>query len=488
MLGAARVSHEAGTRGEVDGSAPLNNLNLRPRKALGMDSLIIRGGVPLEGTVDISGSKNASLPILAACLMADGPTRLHGVPRLSDISSMLQLLGSLGCDITRHEPASLGNTGKLDFAGRPALDGPLDIAVTDESNETCHYDLVKTMRASVCVLGPMLAKRGRVKFSVPGGCAIGDRPIDLHLRGLKKLGATFRQDGGYIIGEAPTGGLVGKTLYLGGARGPTVLGTINVMCAAAMANGETKIVGAACEPEVADCADLLNKMGAKITGAGSPQITIEGVERLEGVTHTVIPDRIEAGTFILAAGITGGRLTLRNVRRDHLIAVIDTYEQAGIRLTDDPETGDLIADAPDGFHAVDVTTQPYPGFPTDLQAQFMAAMALADEPSMITERIYPERFTHVAELNRLGAKVQKEGATAMVRGVKRLQGATVMCSDLRASAALLLAGLAASGETRLDRVYHIDRGYEKLEEKLQAVGARIRRVDEIAQARGIVAA
>ncbi len=453
-----------------------------------MDSLLIQGGRPLVGSVDISGSKNASLPMLAACLMADGPSRLHGVPRLSDISSMIALLRSLGCDITRHEPASLGNSGKLDFAGRPALDGPLDIDPIDQTPDTCSYDMVKKMRASVCVLGPMLAKRGRVKFSVPGGCAIGDRPIDLHLRGLKKLGATFRQEGGYIIGEAPDGGLRGATLYLGGARGPTVLGTINVLCAAALARGTTRIVGSACEPEVADVADILNKMGARIEGAGSPEIVIHGVDRLDGVKHTVIPDRIEAGTFILAAAMTGGRLTLRNARREHLIAVIDAYEQAGVVVEDDPETGDLIAYAPERLKAVDVTTQPYPGFPTDLQAQFMAAMGLADGASVVTERIYPDRFTHVAELNRLGADVTKEGPSAIVRGGERLQGATVMCTDLRASAALLLAGLAAGGETRLDRIYHIDRGYEKLEEKLQAVGGQIQRVDLGTDAQNVAAA
>jgi len=441
-----------------------------------MDSLLIRGGRPLAGRVDVSGSKNASLPILAACLMADGPSRVHGVPRLTDIASMLKLLGSLGCEVTRHEPASLAGSGQIDFAGRPALDGPLDLEVTDESPDTCGYDLVKTMRASVCVLGPMLAKRGRVKFSVPGGCAIGDRPIDLHIRGLEKLGATFHQREGYVIGEAPDGGLRGATMYLGGARGPTVLGTINVMCAAVLANGTTRIVGAACEPEVADCADLINKMGGRIHGAGSPEIVIDGVDRLRGVTHTVIPDRIEAGTFALAAAMTGGELRLANCRLDHLIAVADLFEQAGVRLRQDDETGEVLADAPGELCGVDVTTQPYPGFPTDLQAQFMAAMCLADGPAIITERIYPERFTHVAELNRLGAQITKEGCSAIVRGGRRLQGATVMCSDLRASAALLLAGLAAQGETRLDRVYHIDRGYEKLEAKLAAVGGRIERV------------
>ncbi len=298
-----------------------------------MDSFLIRGGRPLHGLVDISGSKNSSLPILAACLMADGPTVLHGVPRLSDIDRMVTLLRSLGCRVDRREPPSLGGTGTAHFDGRPALNGPLEVEVIDETPDTCGYDLVKTMRASVCCLGPMLARRGRVAFSVPGGCNIGDRPIDLHLRGLEKLGARFHQDGGYIVGDIPGGRLKGQTLYLGGARGPTVLGTINVLCAAVLAEGTSVIVGAACEPEVQDCCQLLNKMGAKIAGAGSPELVVTGVERLGGVSHQVIPDRIEAGTFMLAAAMTGGELTLRNCRLDHLNAPLDAFEEAaGIRL------------------------------------------------------------------------------------------------------------------------------------------------------------
>ncbi len=449
-----------------------------------MDNFLIRGGRPLHGTVDISGSKNSSLPILAATLMADGPTTLHGVPRLSDIDSMLLLLKELGCRIERRSPPSLGDSGKIDFAGRPALNGPLEIEVVDATNLECHYDLVKTMRASVCALGPMLAKRGRVYFSIPGGCAIGDRPIDLHQRGLEKLGATFRREGGYIVGEVPGGPggrLKGATLYLGGARGPTVLGTINVMCAATLADGVTRIVGAACEPEVADCARMLNRMGAKISGAGSPELVIHGVERLTGVSHTVIPDRIEAGTFMLAAAITGGELTLRNCNLDHLIAVLDVFEEAGLQvLRPDPRIDEVIVSCPDGIKPAEMTTQPYPGFPTDIQAQLMAALSLANGASVITERIFPDRFTHVGELNRMGARILKEGPTAVIRGVgaNGLKAAPVMCSDLRASAALVLAALAATGETCLDRVYHIDRGYEKIEQKLIAVGAQIERLDE----------
>ena len=446
-----------------------------------MDSFLITGGRPLNGVVDISGSKNSALPILAACLMADGTTTLHGVPRLSDINSMIELLRELGCRVQRHEPESLGGTGQVDFAGRPALNGPLEIEVVDESPIECRYEIVKTMRASVCALGPMLARRGRIAFSMPGGCSIGDRPIDLHLRGLKKLGVRFRNENGTIIGDIPGGRMKGTTMYVGGARGPTVLGTINLMCAAAMAEGTTVLVGAACEPEVADCAALLNKMGAKISGAGSPELTIVGVERLGGVDHTIIPDRIEAGTFMLAAAMTGGTLTLNNCRADHLIAVIDAFEEAGL-VFERPNIREntIVVSAPGGLKPAEMVTQPYPGFPTDIQAQFMAALTLADGASVITERIFPDRFTHVGELNRMGAGILKEGATAIIRGKGRngLAAAPVMCSDLRASAALVLAALACDGTTVLDRVYHIDRGYEKIVQKLRAVGAQIERMSE----------
>ena len=460
-----------------------------------MDSFLIRGRRPLHGSVDVSGSKNSSLPILAACLMADGPTTLHGVPRLRDITSMVKLLRELGCRVDRREPDSLGGTGQLDFAGRPALNGPLEVEVQDESRDTCGYELVKEMRASVCALGPMLARRGRVVFSVPGGCAIGDRPIDLHLRGLEKLGATFRRDGGYIVGEVPggrDGRLRGATMYLGGAKGPTVLGTINILCAAALAEGTTRIVGAACEPEVGDCVRMLNRMGAKIAGAGSPEIVVVGVEKLEGVSHTVIPDRIEAGTFVLAAAMTGGELVLRNCDADHLIAPLDVFAEAGVEVTPvhDGRYSAVRASAPNGLRPAEMTTQPYPGFPTDLQAQLMAALCLADGASVVTERIFPDRFTHVGELNRMGGRILKEGPTAIVRGggMASLRAAPVMCSDLRASAALVLAALAAEGETRLDRVYHIDRGYEKIEQKLRAVGAGIERVGEGEAASRVAAA
>lgn len=446
-----------------------------------MDCFLIRGGAALSGAVDISGSKNSSLPILAATLMADGVTTLHGVPRLSDIDSMTRLLESLGCRVTRHHPPSLGGSGQLDFKGRPALNGPLDIEVLDASLVQAHYDIVKTMRASICVLGPMLARRGKALFSVPGGCAIGDRPVDLHLRGLEKLGAAFRNENGYIVGEVPRGRLKGTTLYLGGAQGPTVLGTINVLCAASLAEGTTRIVGAACEPEVTDCAQLLNKMGARITGVGGPEIIVEGVDELCGVEHRIIPDRIEAGTFMIAAAMTGGKLTLRNMDLAHLIAVVDRLEEAGVKI-EPQDNGDVIVSAAGPLQATEMTTQPYPGFPTDLQAQLMAMLCCAAGISVITERIFPDRFMHVGELNRMGARIRKEGPTAIIQGGRPLHGAPVMCSDLRASAAMVLAALVAEGETRLERVYHIDRGYEKIEHKLRAVGAQIQRVEETAAA------
>ena len=442
-----------------------------------MDRFHIRGGNRLKGKVEISGSKNSALPIMAACLLADGKTTLKSVPRLSDIDSMVKLLGELGCHVYRHEPqrsASSSNSGNL--PDLPSLNGPLDIEVRDPSKSEARYDIVKTMRASICVLGPLLAKRGKAIVSIPGGCAIGDRPVDLHVRGLQKLGAEFRTENGNMVGEIPRGRLRGCRMYLGGAQGPTVLGTINVLSAAALAEGETVLVGAACEPEVVDCAELLIKMGAKIKGHGTPEIRIEGVEKLTGCEHRIIPDRIETGTFMIAAAITNGELELKNCNLDHLIAVQDRLDEVGVRI--ERQNGTIFASSARRLNTVEMTTQPYPGFPTDLQAQLMALLCLGDGMSVITERIFPDRFLHVGELNRMGARVRKEGPTAIIQGVKELQGAAVMASDLRASAALVLAGLVAKGTTRIDRVYHIDRGYEKIEQKLAAVGADIERVKE----------
>jgi UDP-N-acetylglucosamine 1-carboxyvinyltransferase len=434
-----------------------------------MDSFLIRGGSRLKGKIEISGSKNSALPIVAACIMAGEKMTLHGVPRLSDIDSMTKLVGQLGCHVYRHDPIN------KTVGDGPDLNGPLDIEVLDEKQCHAHYDIVKTMRASICVLGPLLAKRGKAIVSIPGGCAIGDRPVDLHIRGLQKLGAEFTTEGGNIVGTV-RGRLKGCRMYLGGAQGPTVLGTINVMCAATLAEGDTVLVGAACEPEVTDCAEMLIKMGAKIKGHGTPEIRIEGVDQLMGAQHRIIPDRIECGTFIMAAAITNGELELKHCNMDHLIAVSDRLDEIGVKC--DRQDNSVIVSATRRLNPIEMVTQPFPGFPTDLQAQLMALLCLGDGISVVTERIFPDRFLHVGELNRMGARVRKEGPTAIIQGVKELQGASVMASDLRASAALVLAGLVARGTTRIDRVYHIDRGYEKIEQKLAAVGADIQRVGE----------
>src|SRR3954453_22230498 len=442
-----------------------------------MDSFLIRGGQRLKGKIEISGSKNSALPIMAACLLAEGKTTLKGVPRLSDIDSMCKLLGELGCHVYRHDqsPASSDRRNLSSLPDLPSLNGPLDIEPREAGKCEARYDIVKTMRASICVLGPLLAKRGRAIVSIPGGCAIGDRPVDLHVRGLQKLGAEFRTENGNIIGEVH-GRLRGCRMYLGGAQGPTVLGTLNVLTAAVLAEGEKVLVGAACEPEVVDCAELLIKRGAKIRGHGTPEIRIDGVDKLIGCEHRIIPDRIETGTFMIAAAITNGELELKNCNLDHLIAVQDRLDEVGVKIQ--RQNGTIFVSSSRRLNPVEMTTQPFPGFPTDLQAQLMALLCLGDGISVITERIFPDRFLHVGELNRMGARIRKEGPTAIIQGVKELQGASVMASDLRASAALVLAGLVAKGTTRIDRVYHIDRGYEKIEQKLGAVGADIERGKE----------
>src|SRR3954470_10178181 len=379
-----------------------------------MDSFLLRGGSRLKGKIEISGSKNSALPILAACMMAEGKTTLKSVPRLSDIDSMTKLLGELGCHTYRHD-------GPEGIGGGPSLNGPLDITVTDEKQCEAPYDTAKTMRASICILGPLLAKRGKAIVSIPGGCAIGDRPVDLHVRGLQKLAAEFRTEGGNIVGTVPGGRLKGCRLYLGGAQGPTVLGTINVMCAAALAEGETVLVGAACEPEVSDCAEMLNKMGARIKGHGTPEIRIEGVEKLTGAEHRVIPDRIECGTFMIAAAITNGELELKHCNMDHLLAVTDRLEEVGVKLA--RQNGTVTVSANRRLSPVEMTTQPFPGFPTDLQAQLMALVSRAKGTSHITETIFENRFMHVQELVRLGAHIQLNGETATIEGVSRLRGA-----------------------------------------------------------------
>ncbi|MCL2701842.1 MAG: UDP-N-acetylglucosamine 1-carboxyvinyltransferase [Phycisphaerae bacterium] len=420
-----------------------------------MDKFVVNGGNRLKGDVTVSGSKNSALPILAAALLAEGPTVVRNVPELEDIVAMVDLLRSLGCEIRRE--------GK-----------DLHIEVRSEAHSHAEYDRVRKMRASVCVLGPLLAKRKAARVAMPGGCAIGSRPVDLHIRGLRLLGAEIELDSGDMVAAASR--LRGAEIFLGGPFGSTVLGTDNVMMAATLAEGTTVIECAACEPEVEDLANFLNKMGARITGAGTPRITIQGVEKLTGCDHTVIPDRIEAGTFMMAAAITNGDVTIRNVRLDHMMAVVDRLREVGVSV--ERSNGSAIVSSARHLQPADVTTQPYPGFPTDMQAQLMSLLCLADGNSAITEKIYPDRFMHVAELLRMGCNIRKEGPTAIVTGVKKLIGAPVMASDLRASAALVIAGLVAKGQTMVNRVYHLDRGYESFEVKLREIGADIRRVNE----------
>lgn len=420
-----------------------------------MDYFLINGGKRLRGTVEISGAKNAALPIMAACILCEGEVVLHGVPDLADVRTMEVLLNQLGVSTSRD-----GSTVR--------------IKVQDEMNCHADYDLVRRMRASVCVMGPLLAKRHKSQVSMPGGCAIGDRPINLHVQGLQGLGADADLVGGDVFLKAKR--LRGAELFLGGPFGSTVTGTANILMAATLAEGTTVIESAACEPEVVDLANFLNACGARIAGHGSPRITIEGVKELKGCEYTIIPDRIEAGTFIMAAAITNGELRIRNCRLEHLLAVVDRLRQVGVNI--ERENGDVVVSSSRRLEPVEVTSQPYPGFPTDLQAQVMALLSLADGNSIVTEKIYPDRFMHVAELSRLGAKLRKEGPTVMVEGVKKLIGAPVMASDLRASAALVLAGLVAKGETRINRVYHIDRGYERIERRLRALGAEIERLSD----------
>ena len=419
-----------------------------------MDVFSIDGPVRLTGTVTISGSKNAALPIMAAAILAPGKSIVKGAPQLADISVLAKLLQTLGADVKRD-------------AG-----GDLQIDASAIDNPVGEYDIVRKMRASICILGPLLARCGRARVSMPGGCAIGDRPVDIHLRGLGALGAKIHLENGYIVAETPHG-LRGKAIFLGGPFGSTVLGTANVLMAATLAKGTTVIESAACEPEIADLANCLNKMGAKIRGIGSPRLTIDGVDSLEPVEYTVIGDRVEAGTFMVAAAVTSGRVQLKNCRLNDMMAVVDKL--GGIGVCIEPTDDGCVVSRDGPLRPADITTQPYPGFPTDLQAQLMTLLALADGNSVITEKIFPDRFMHVAELNRMAANLRKEGPSVIIAGVRKLIAAPVMASDLRASAALVLAGLAAEGTTIVNRVYHIDRGYEQIEQKLNALGAKITR-------------
>ena len=419
-----------------------------------MDSLLIKGGVPLHGEVSVSGAKNAVLPIMAAALLTSEPCVIHRVPNLSDVRFMGQILTWLGAEV-RFEGGSVRiRAGKIKGAG--------------------DYDLIRKMRGSICVMGPLLARLHKATVSLPGGCVIGARPINLHLKGFEALGAKVVIENGYVHASARR--LLGSAMFLGGRAGSTVLGTANVMMAATLAEGVTVIESAACEPEVVDLANFLVAMGAKINGAGSPTITITGVRSLHGAEHEVIPDRIEAATFAIAAAATNGEVTLRGARPEHMHAVVDKLKDAGVAVQQSRKG--LTARRNGRLKPVDITTLPYAGFPTDAQAQMMALMAVTPGISIITERIFESRFMHVSELARLGADIEIEGPSAIVKGGKPLSGAPVMASDLRASAALVIAGLAARGKTQVNRVYHLDRGYENIDGKLRQLGAHIERVEE----------
>src|SRR3984957_13777864 len=419
-----------------------------------MDSLLIKGGVPLHGEVTISGAKNAVLPIMAATLLTSEPCVIHRVPDLSDVKFMGEILTSLGASASLKDGTFKVQARKIKDVG--------------------DYDLIRKMRGSVCIMGPLLGRLRHATVSLPGGCIIGARPINLHLKGFEALGAKIKITNGYVNAQARK--LTGAEMFLGGRSGSTVLGTSNVMMAAALAEGVTIIESAACEPEVVDVANFLNAMGAKISGAGSPTITITGVKTLHGAEHEVIPDRIEAATYAVAAAATNGKVTLLGARADHLHAVLDKMRDAGVKVE---RRGTALTVSRGGrLKPVDVTTLPYSGFPTDVQAQMMVLMALTPGISIITERIFESRFMHVSELARLGADIEIEGPSAIVKGGKPLSGAPVMASDLRASAALVIAGLTAKGATQVNRVYHLDRGYENIDGKLRQLGARIERVEE----------
>ena len=419
-----------------------------------MDKFRIQGGRPLEGEIPIGGAKNSALPALAACLLTDDVVKLMRIPPVRDIRTMTKLLKHIGAEVESNGECVTVRARKLDKPEAP-------------------YDLVKTMRASSLVLGPLVARGGRAKVSMPGGCAIGARPINLHVAALEELGARVRQSHGYVKAEAPAG-LRGTTVHFDRI---TVTGTEDVLMAAVLAEGETVIHNAAREPEVQDLAELLNKMGARIDGAGRSVIRVEGVKKLHGAEHRIIADRIEAGTFLIAGAITRGNVLISGCVPEHLRALVVKMRQAGAEVSEEgPDT--LRVRASERLQAIDITTEEYPGFATDLQAQYMALMTLADGVSFITETIFENRFMHALELARMGAEIRLEGRQAVVAGVGELTGADVLASDLRASASLVLAGLVAKGETVVDRVYHIDRGYERIEEKLARVGAQIERVEK----------
>jgi len=418
-----------------------------------MDKLIINGNKPLHGEVIISGAKNSALPIMAATLLATDNVTVANVPHLKDVTTMMELLGQLGAQLTVDEKMNV------------------QVDASHVSEFVAPYELVKTMRASILVLGPLLARFGRADVSLPGGCAIGTRPVDLHLKALKAMGADITVKNGYIKARCKKGRLEGKLLVFDTV---TVTGTENILMAAVLAHGKTIIKNAAREPEVVDLANFLNQMGAKITGAGTGTIEVEGVENLSGGSYTVMPDRIEAGTYLTAGAITRGKVTVRRVKPDNLLSLLCKFEEAGAELTlgEDWVTLNMHGLRP---QAVNIATAPYPAFPTDMQAQFMALNTIAEGASSVIENIFENRFMHVQELQRMGAQIHLNGNTAMINGVERLTGAPVMATDLRASASLILAGLAAEGETHVERIYHVDRGYERIEEKFSMLGADIKR-------------
>ena len=419
-----------------------------------MNKLLINGGVTLDGNVRISGAKNAVLPILAATLLADGPATIENVPHLHDVTTTVELLGCMGVMVSIDEKLSV------------------EVDSSTIENYTAPYHLVKTMRSSILVLGPLLARFGEAEVSLPGGCAIGSRPVDLHIKGLQDMGAEIDVSNGYIHARASR--LKGTRLVMDIV---TVTGTENLMMAAALAEGETVIENAAREPEVVDLANFINAMGGKVSGAGTDTITIEGVEKLNGTRYRVLPDRIETGTFLVAAAITGGKITVKDTDPKLLDAVIDKLREAGakVEVGDDWISLDMEGKRP---KAVNVRTAPYPAFPTDMQAQFAALNTIAEGTSTVVETVFENRFMHVQELKRMGADIEIEGNTAIIRGVDALTSAPVMATDLRASASLIIAGLVASGETEVQRIYHIDRGYENIEEKIALLGAKIRRAHE----------
>lgn len=427
-----------------------------------MDRIRIVGGKQLNGTIPISGAKNAALPLMIASLLTDQTLILDNVPRLADVAQLQRILGNHGVDIM----AAGKRSGDHEYQGQT-----LHISAANIIDTTAPYELVSKMRASFWVIAPLLARMHEAKVSLPGGCAIGTRPVDLLIMALEKLGAEIAIDGGYVIAKAP-GGLKGAEIDFAKV---TVSGTHVALMAATLAKGTTIITNAACEPEILDVADCLNKMGARITGAGTPRITIEGVAKLNGARHTVLPDRIETGTYAMAVAMTGGDVQLSGARPELLQAALDVLALAGANITVNND-GIRVTRNGAGIKAVNVETAPFPGFPTDLQAQLMALMTRADGNSRITETIFENRFMHVQELARFGARIHLDGETAVVEGMKKLRGAPVMATDLRASVSLVIAGLAAEGETMVNRVYHLDRGFERLEDKLSACGATIERI------------